>query len=75
MVGMDLLRSILERFNRMHSLPHLGDILAIPFFLWLVVYFYRKSQAGPLTNEEKILYLFSIGGLVADLFFVCCIRY
>ena len=75
MVGMDLSKSILENYSRMYSLPHLGDILAVPFFLWLVVYFYRKSQTGPLTNEEKILYLFSIGGLVADLFFVCCIRY
>ena len=75
MVGMNLLRSILERFNRMHSLPHLGDILAIPFFLWLVVYFYRKSQKGTLTNEEKILYLFCIGALIADTFFVCCLRY
>jgi len=74
MVGMDFLRSILERLNRM-SLPHLGDILAIPFFLWLIVYFYRKNQAGPLTNEEKILYLFSIGGLIADTFFVCCLHY
>jgi len=74
MVGMDFLRSILERLNRM-SLPHLGDILAIPFFLWLVVYFYRKNQAGPLTNEEKILYLFSIGGFIADTFFVCCLTY
>ena len=74
MDGMDLLRSILERFNRM-SLPHLGDILAIPFFLWLVVYFYRKSQAAALTNEEKILYLFCIGALIADTFFVCCLRY
>ena len=74
MVGMDLLRSILERFNRM-SLPHLGDILAIPFFLWLVVYFYRKSQSAELTNEEKILYLFCIGALIADTFFVCCLTY
>lgn len=74
MDGIDLSRSILERFNRM-SLPHLGDILAIPFFLWLVVYFYRKSQTGPLTNEEKILYLFCISALIADTFFVCCLRY
>jgi len=75
MVGMDLSRNILENSSRMYSLPHLADILAVPFFLWLVIYFYRKSQAGPLTNEEKILYLFSIGGLVADTFFVCCLRY
>jgi len=74
MVGMDLSRSILERFNRM-TLPHLGDILAIPFFLWLVVYFYRKSRVAELTNEEKILYLFCIGALIADTFFVCCLRY
>jgi len=74
MAGMDLSRSILERFNRM-TLPHLGDILAIPFFLWLVVYFYRKSRVAALTNEEKILYLFCIGALIADTFFVCCLRY
>jgi hypothetical protein len=74
MDGVDLSRSILERFNRM-SLPHLGDILAIPFFLWLVIYFYRKSQAAALTNEEKILYLFCIGALIADTFFVCCLQY
>ena len=42
-------------------------MLAIPFFLWLIVYFYRKEQ---LTDEEKILFAFVIGGFIADLFFV-----
>lgn len=52
--------------NRM-KLARIGDMLAIPFFLWLIVYFYRKEQ---LTDEEKILFVFVIGGFIADLFFV-----
>ena len=61
----------------MISLPHLGDILAIPFFLWLVIYFYRKDQVeeSGLTIEERVLYLFCIGALFADIFFVCYARY
>lgn len=50
-------------FNR---LVHLGDILAIPFFLALVIYFYRIEYK---TRFEMILFLFSIGGLIADTFF------
>jgi hypothetical protein len=47
-------------------LVHLGDILAIPFFLALVIYFYRIEYK---TRTESILFLFSIGGLLADLIF------
>jgi hypothetical protein len=49
------------------DLPRLGDIIAIPFFFWLVIYFYKKKI---LTDEEKLLALFCLGGLVADLYFV-----
>jgi len=47
-------------------LVHLGDILAIPFFLALVIYFYHIEYK---TRFEMILFLFSIGGLIADLAF------
>jgi len=46
-------------------IEHIGDILAIPFFTWLCYYFYNKHR----TREENLLFLFSIGGLVADLLF------
>ena len=49
------------------KLARLGDILAIPMFLWLILYFLRKEQ---LTDEEKLLATFAIGGFIADLFFV-----
>jgi len=54
------------------NLPKIGDILAIPFFFLLCIYFYKKNI---LTFEEKILYLFSIGGLCADMFFVLILDY
>jgi len=49
------------------NLPKIGDMIAIPFFLWLMYYFYKKNI---LTFEEKILFLFVTGGFIADLFFV-----
>jgi hypothetical protein len=54
------------------NLPKTGDIIAIPFFFLLCIYFYKKNI---LTLEEKILYLFVIGGLCADLFFVLLLDY
>jgi len=53
------------------NLPKLGDMIAIPFFFWLVIYFYKKEM---LTDEEKILAVFCFGGLVADLYFVFFLR-
>ena len=49
------------------NLPRIGDMIAIPLFLWLCIYFYKKKE---LTDEEKALYLFAIGGLIADTLFV-----
>jgi hypothetical protein len=47
-------------------LSHYGDMIAIPFFALLCFYFH---QIKVKTKIEMILYLFSISGLVADLFF------
>ena len=49
------------------KLAHIGDMIAIPLFLWLVIYFLRKDK---LTDEEKVLAIFAGGGLFADLYFV-----
>jgi hypothetical protein len=49
------------------KLPEIGDIIAIPFFFWLIYYFYKKDK---LTLEEHILFLFVIGGFIADIYFV-----
>jgi hypothetical protein len=49
-------------------LPRLGDLLAIPLFLLLAVYFLKKgvSRLQPL---EFILFLFGVTGFVADIYF------
>ena len=49
------------------KLTRYGDMLAIPFFFLLALYFYRKPI---LTDEEKILFLFCVGGFFADVYFV-----
>ena len=49
------------------KLSRLGDILAIPCFFALILYFMRKDA---LTEEEKVLFAFSITGFFADVFFV-----
>jgi hypothetical protein len=49
------------------NLPEIGDMIAIPFFFWLILYFYKKNQ---LTCEEKILFLFVVGGFIADIVFI-----
>jgi hypothetical protein len=49
------------------NLPKIGDMIAIPFFFWLILYFYNKDK---LTWEELILFLFVIGGFIADIFFI-----
>ena len=49
------------------NLPRIGDMIAIPLFLWLCIYFFKKET---LTDEERVLFLFAIGGLIADTLFV-----
>lgn len=49
-----------------NNLIHYGDILAIPFFVLLIYYFIIKKNK---TKIEYVLLLFSIGGLIADVYF------
>lgn len=49
--------------------PHLRelvDVLAIPFWVLLVVYFWRKAERFQLATEEKILAAFAATGLLVD---------
>lgn len=48
------------------TLSHIGDILAIPFFLLLTVYFYQLKNK---TILEYILLLFAVSGFVLDTLF------
>jgi|UniRef100_A0A6C0DVH9 hypothetical protein len=48
------------------NLSNYADLLAIPFFILLVIYFYKKKNR---TNIENILFLFAIAGLILDIFF------
>jgi TRAP-type uncharacterized transport system fused permease subunit len=50
--------------------PRLGDILAIPMFLWLTFYFWSKSKERDLTHQEMILMAFAAVGFFADIYFV-----
>jgi hypothetical protein len=47
-------------------LSHIGDVLAIPFFFWLIVYFYNLPDK---TLTEYILMAFSVAGFVMDIIF------
>ena len=50
----------------MDNLSHFGDILAIPFFAMLVIYFYKIQEKS---TTEYILLLFSISGLILDILY------
>ena len=52
-------------FN-INNLIHYGDILAIPFFALLVIYFYHIENKSII---EYILFYFSISGVLIDTFF------
>ena len=66
---------IMFRYNIMDkiykNISHWGDILAIPFFLLLVIYFYRIPNKS---NIENLLFIFSLVGFIADIWFTY-IRY
>jgi len=55
------------------DLPVLADIIGVFFFAWMTSYFYRRSLKEELSMEEKLLFLFVVGGLVIDGFFVTSI--
>lgn len=51
---------------KLNNISNIADILAIPFFLLLSIYFYRLENK---TQLEYILFLFSLSGFILDLFF------
>jgi hypothetical protein len=50
--------------------PQIGDLLAIPMFLWLTFYFWNKSKERDLTHQEMIFLAFAVIGFFADIYFV-----
>ena len=50
----------------LQNISHYGDILAIPFFLALSIYFHKIENK---TFFEYILYIFSISGFLLDSYF------
>lgn len=48
------------------NISHYGDIMAIPFFLLLTIYFYRLDNK---TNMEYVFLLFSLSGFVLDMLY------
>ena len=52
--------------NFIKNFSHYGDILAIPFFALLVIYFYNIENKSTL---EYVLLLFSIGGFILDILY------
>jgi hypothetical protein len=49
-----------------NNLSHYGDILAIPFFALLIIYFYKIQHKSII---EYILFYFSISGFILDILY------
>jgi hypothetical protein len=52
--------------NFVKNLSHYGDILAIPFFVLLIIYFYNIEHKSII---EYVLLCFSIGGFILDILY------
>lgn len=52
--------------NFIKNFSHYGDILAIPFFALLVIYFYNIEEKSRI---EYVLLLFSISGFILDILY------
>ena len=52
------------KFVALNNSSHYGDILAIPFFALLIIYFHHIKNKSIL---ENILFYFSISGFVLDI--------
>ena len=52
--------------NFIKNCSHYGDILAIPFFALLVIYFYNIEHKSII---EYLLLCFSISGFTLDIFY------
>jgi hypothetical protein len=56
----------MEYNNFIKNCSHYGDILAIPFFALLVIYFYNIKNKSIL---EYVLLCFSISGFILDILY------
>ena len=56
----------LKNNNFIKKISHYGDILAIPFFALLVIYFYNIKNKSIL---EYVLLCFSICGFILDILY------
>ena len=56
----------LKHNNFIKNISHYGDILAIPFFALLVIYFYNIKNKSIL---EYLLLCFSICGFILDILY------
>ena len=56
----------MKNILKINNLSHFGDIIAIAFFFLLTYYFYNLQEK---TILEYILLYFSLGGLIADIFY------
>lgn len=54
----------MNKKNIINNVSHYGDILAIPFFALLMIYFYNIEHKSMM---EYTLFLFSIFGFVLDI--------
>lgn len=52
--------------KNIERISHYGDILAIPFFILLSMYFYSIEDKNPL---EYLLFVFSVVGFFMDTLF------
>ena len=52
--------------NFIKNSSHYGDILAIPFFALLVIYFYNIEDKSTI---EYVLLLFSMSGFILDILY------
>ena len=52
--------------NFIKNCSHYGDILAIPFFALLVIYFYNIKHKSTM---EYVLLCFSISGFILDILY------
>ena len=52
--------------NYITDISHYGDILAIPFFALLTIYFYNIKKKSQL---EYLFFYFSISGFVLDILY------
>jgi len=48
------------------KLTHIGDMIAVPFFILLTIYFYNIENK---TNLEYLLFLFSLSCFLIDVTF------